>query len=58
MTPAAGRIVIAVHNGTWIVKRLAIRDGALVLRSDNVEEGVVIADVELRGVVVELRRTL
>lgn len=54
----AGRIVVAVHNDFWIVKRLAIRDGQLVLRSDNADEEVAIRDVEIKGVVVELRRTL
>lgn len=54
----AGRIVIATHGGAWIVKRLALRDGKLVLRSDNVDEEVPLADVEVKGVVVELRRTV
>lgn len=54
----AGRIVIATHRGAWIVKRLALRDGKLVLRSDNVDEEVPLADVEVKGVVVELRRTV
>lgn len=54
----AGRIVIATHRGAWIVKRLALRDGKLVLRSDNVDEEVPLSDVEVKGVVVELRRTV
>lgn len=54
----AGRIVVAVHNASWIVKRLAMRDGEFVLRSDNADEEVAIRDVEIKGVVVELRRTL
>ncbi len=54
----AGRIVVAVHGGVWIVKRLAGREGALVLRSDNVDEEVALKDVEVKGIVVELRRTL
>lgn len=54
----AGRIVVAVHNSSWIVKRLATREGKLVLRSDNADEEVALLDVEIKGVVVELRRTL
>lgn len=58
MTLAAGRIVVAVHDDVWIVKRLAMRDGKLVLRSDNADEEVGIEDVEVKGVVVELRRMI
>lgn len=58
VTPSPGRIVVAIHAGTWIVKRLAERDGVTVLRSDNVNEEVLLAEVEVRGVVVELRRAL
>jgi len=58
VTPSPGRIIVAIHAGTWIVKRLAERDGIAVLRSDNVNEEVPLADVEIRGVVVELRRAL
>ncbi len=54
----AGRVVVAVHNSAWIVKRLAMREGQLVLRSDNVDEEVPLSEVEIKGVVVELRRTL
>lgn len=55
---APGRIVVAIHNGAWIVKRLALRDGALVLRSDNADEEVALFDVEVQGVVVQLQRNL
>ena len=58
VTLAAGRIVVAVHDDVWIVKRLAMRDGKLVLRSDNADEEVGIEDVEVKGVVVELRRMI
>ncbi|MEX2230288.1 MAG: LexA family transcriptional regulator [Dehalococcoidia bacterium] len=54
----AGRVVVAKHGETWIVKRLAERDGALVLRSDNAEEEVTLTEVEIQGTVVELRRSL
>lgn len=54
----AGRIVVAVHDDIWIVKRLALRDGSLVLRSDNANEEVSLGDVEIKGVVVELRRNM
>lgn len=53
---AAGRIIVAIHEGVWIVKRLALRDGALVLRSDNANEEVALAAVDVQGTVVELRR--
>jgi SOS-response transcriptional repressor LexA len=56
--PAAGRVVVAIHNGAWIVKRLAVRDGELVLRSDNVDEEVPLTNVEMQGVVVQLQRNL
>jgi DNA-binding SARP family transcriptional activator len=55
---APGRVVVAIHNDVWIVKRIAIRDGALVLRSDNVDEEVALADVSIQGVVVQLLRTI
>lgn len=55
---AAGRIVVAIHSAAWIVKRLASRSGRLVLRSDNADEEVELAEVEVQGVVVELRRTV
>lgn len=55
---AAGRIVVAVHGDAWIVKRLATRNGSLVLRSDNVDEEVDLSEVQVQGVVVELRRTV
>jgi SOS-response transcriptional repressor LexA len=55
---AAGRIVVAIHNGAWIVKRLAIRDVDLVLRSDNANEEVEVANVQIQGIVVELNRTV
>lgn len=55
---AAGRIVVAIHEGAWIVKRLAKRDNVFVLRSDNANEEVPLADVEIQGIVVELRRTV
>ena len=58
VTVEPGRIVVAVHAGTWIVKRVADRDGTLMLRSDNVDEEVSLADVTVHGVVVELRRHL
>lgn len=58
VTVEPGRIVVAVHAGTWIVKRVADRDGALMLRSDNVDAEVSLADVTVHGVVVELRRHL
>lgn len=58
VSASPGRIVVAVHAGIWIVKRVTDRDGTLVLRSDNVDEEVLLADVEVRGVVVELRRAL
>ena len=54
----AGRIVVAVHSGTWIVKRLALRGGELVLRSDNVDEEVPLTEVEVQGVVVQLHRNV
>jgi DNA-binding SARP family transcriptional activator len=54
----AGRVVIATHQGVWIVKRLMLRDGVLVLRSDNADEEVALADVDVKGVVVEIRRTI
>lgn len=53
-----GRIVVAIHGELWIVKRLVMRDGELVLRSDNADEEVSLADVQVQGVVVELRRNL
>ena len=55
---AAGRIVVATHNDAWIVKRLAMRGGELVLRSDNADEEVKLAAVEVQGVVVSLTRTI
>lgn len=55
---SAGRIVVARHNEVWIVKRLADRDGAMVLRSDNADEELALSAVEIQGTVVELRRTL
>jgi DNA-binding SARP family transcriptional activator len=58
VAPAAGRVVVAIHNGAWIVKRLALRDGELVLRSDNVDEEVPLNAVEMQGVVVQLHRNL
>lgn len=58
VTVEPGRIVVAVHAGMWIVKRVADRDGALMLRSDNVDEELSLADVTVHGVVVELRRHL
>jgi DNA-binding SARP family transcriptional activator len=58
IAPQAGRVVVATHRDVWIVKRLVLRDGALVLRSDNVDEEVALADVEIKGVVVEIRRTI
>jgi SOS-response transcriptional repressor LexA len=54
----AGRVVIARHRDVWIVKRLMLRDGVLVLRSDNADEEVELGDVEIKGVVVEIRRTI
>ena len=54
----AGRIVIATHDDAWIVKRLVLRDGGLVLRSDNADEEVALADVDVKGIVVEIRRTI
>lgn len=56
--PAPGRVVVATHNDVWIVKRIATRDGQLVLRSDNANEEVPIADVTIQGVVVQLQRTI
>ncbi len=53
-----GRVVVATHAGVWIVKRLALREERLVLRSDNAEEEVGLSDVEIQGVVVELHRAL
>jgi len=58
ITLAAGRVVVAIHDGVWIVKRLALDKGELVLRSDNVEEDVPLSQVEVRGVVVQLQRNL
>lgn len=58
VTLSAGRIVVAIHNGAWIVKRLALRGGQLVLRSDNVDEEVAVDLVEVQGVVVQLHRNL
>ena len=55
---SAGRIVVAKHNDLWVVKRLADRDGAMVLRSDNADEELALSAVEVQGTVVELRRTL
>jgi SOS-response transcriptional repressor LexA len=55
---AAGRVVVAIHNGAWIVKRLAKRNEEIVLRSDNADEEVGISEVQIQGVVVELNRTL
>lgn len=55
---APGRVVVAEHGDLWIVKRLANRDGKLVLRSDNVDEEVALADVTVQGVVVQLLRTI
>lgn len=55
---AAGRIVVAKHGETWLVKRLAERDGGLVLRSDNADEELDLDAVDIQGTVVELRRTL
>jgi hypothetical protein len=54
----AGRVVVATHQDVWIVKRLMLRDGALVLRSDNADEEVAIADVDIKGVVLEIHRTI
>ena len=54
----AGRVVVAIRNDQWIVKRLASRDGALVLRSDDVEADVALEDVTVQGVVVQLQRTI
>ena len=56
--PAPGRIAVAIHDGVWIVKRVALRDGELVLRSDNADEEVSLDLVTLRGVVVELHRSV
>lgn len=58
VVPAAGRIVVATHDGIWIVKRLALRNGELVLRSDNVDEEVPLSQVDVQGVVVQLHRNL
>jgi len=58
IAPTPGRIAVAIHDGTWIVKRVAERDGGLVLRSDNADEEVALSAVQFQGVVVELRRTL
>ena len=53
----AGRVVVAIHGELWIVKRLTMRDGKLVLRSDNVDEEVPLEDVTVQGVVVQIQRT-
>ncbi len=58
VTPSAGRVIVAIHGGVWIVKRLALRDGELVLRSDNVDEEVPLSQVEVQGVVVQLHRNI
>lgn len=50
--------MVAVHAGAWIVKRLTERDGRFVLRSDNADEEVELSDVEMQGIVVELRRAI
>lgn len=55
---APGRIVVAIHGAVWIVKRLVEEFGVLVLRSDNVDEQVSLDDVEVQGVVVEIRRSV
>lgn len=49
-----------IHGRTrrGIVKRVAERDGGLVLRSDNADEEVALSAVQFQGIVVELRRTL
>ena len=52
----AGRIVIATHDDAWIVKRLVLRDGGLVLRSDNADEEVALADVDEAGHAVGSQR--
>ena len=58
-TLAPGRIVVAIHAGVWIVKRLVQgADGQLILRSDNVDDEVSLDDVEVQGVVVELHRVI
>ncbi|MDA0366003.1 MAG: helix-turn-helix domain-containing protein [Chloroflexi bacterium] len=54
----AGRIVVAKHGATWLVKRLAQKDDVLVLRSDNANEELALAEVDIQSTVVELRRTL
>ncbi len=53
-----GRIAVAIHDGSWIVKRIALRDGQLMLRSDNADEELTFDEVQLVGVVVELRRMI
>ena len=58
VSPAAGRIVVAIHHGVWIVKRLALRNDKLVLRSDNVDEEVPLSEVEIQGIVVQLQRNV
>lgn len=58
IAPNPGRIVVAIHDGAWIVKRVALRDGELVLRSDNADEEVNLDRVTVRGVVVELHRSI
>lgn len=55
---AAGRVVVAIHDDAWIVKRLAMRDGKLVLRSDNADEEVALEHVAVQGVVVQLQRII
>lgn len=54
----AGRIVVAMHGPTWVVKRLAEKAGNLVLRSDNADEELALDQVVIQGTVVELRRAL
>ena len=58
VTLEAGRVVVAIHAGAWIVKRLAMRAGELILRSDNADEELDLAAVQIQGVVVELNRTI
>ena len=55
---AAGRIVVAIHNDLWIIKRLVQLEDTLILRSDNANEEVALDAVEVQGTVVELRRTV
>jgi DNA polymerase V len=56
--PQSGSIVVAVAEGGFVIRQLAKRDGALVLRSvcDAPSFIQVNEDVELWGVVVSLAR--